>query len=106
MSKHTPGPWVAEPGGGKGSWVKGSTGEWAALACGDTSESAEANARLIAAAPDMLKALRPFAEVDYEELIGAPDDMPIEEALRKAGQPTVGDLRRAMDAVDKAEGQS
>src|SRR5690606_27077891 len=55
---------------------------------------------------ELVEALRPFAEVDYEELIGAPDDMPIGEALRKAGQPTVGDLRRAMDAIAKAEGRS
>lgn len=78
------------------------------LADGLANQNSEAErvAARYAASADMLEALRPFAEVDYEELIGAPDDMPIEEALRKAGQPTVGDLRRAMDAVDKAEGRS
>lgn len=55
--KFTPGPWVAEQDGGKGSWVKGVTGEWAALSCGDTDESANANAHLIAAAPVLYAAL-------------------------------------------------
>jgi len=53
---HTPGPWIAEPGGGRGAWIKGQTGEWSALACGDTDETAAANARLIEAAPDLLAA--------------------------------------------------
>ena len=56
--KHTPGPWLAEAGGGKGAWIKGSNDEWAALACGDSAETANANARLIAAAPDALAVCR------------------------------------------------
>lgn len=55
---HTPKPWEAEPGAGRGAWIKGANEEWAALACGDTDESARANAKLIAAAPDLLAALR------------------------------------------------
>ena len=53
---HTPGPWRAEEGTGRGAWIMGSTGEWSALACGDTDESARANAQLIAAAPDLYEA--------------------------------------------------
>ena len=92
MSKHTPGPWEA-------------SGLTVYDTCMDAVASVHsaADARLIAAAPDLLAALKPFADVDEVELIGAPDDMPIEEALHKAGQPTVGDLRRAMEALAKAE---
>jgi hypothetical protein len=57
-AKHTPGPWQREVGAGRGAWIMGPTKEWAALACGDTDRRAEANARLIAAAPDMLAALK------------------------------------------------
>lgn len=57
MGEHTQGPWQAEANAGRGAWIKGSTGEWAALSCGDTDERARANARLIAAAPDLLAAL-------------------------------------------------
>lgn len=95
MSKHTPGPWVAEPVGGKGSWVKGSTGEWAALACGDTSESAEANARLIAAAPDMLEALNAIQRLEFAgSCCGCSTDEAFDEAQEIARK-----------AIDKVEGQ-
>jgi len=57
-AKHTPGPWVAEPQIGKGAWVKGSDGQWAALSCGTDDANGAANARLIASAPDLLEALR------------------------------------------------
>lgn len=63
---YTPGPWVVEQNGGKGAWIAGSTGEWAALACGDSNATAEANARLIAAAPEMLEALL-LAEKLYQD---------------------------------------
>ena len=43
----TPGPWEAEKGG-RGSWIKGSTSEWAAMGCGDTDASADANSEHIA----------------------------------------------------------
>lgn len=54
-STFTPGPWIAEEGVGKGAWIKGASEEWSALACGDTHETANANARLIAAAPELLE---------------------------------------------------
>lgn len=51
--KWTPGPWTAEPQAGRGAWIKGSTGEWVALSCGDTDERARDNAHLIVAAPKL-----------------------------------------------------
>lgn len=78
---HTPGPWNAEPMTGRGAWVKGSSGEWAALSCGDTDATAEANARLIAAAPDLLAALKKIV-FDWD---GEPEDMiEAQEAIAKA----------------------
>lgn len=44
---YTPTPWFAEPKVGRGAWIKGKTGEWTALACGDTDKSAVANAQII-----------------------------------------------------------
>lgn len=64
MSEHTPGPWMVEPSAAKGAWIQGSTGEWAALACGNTDATARANARLIAAAPDLLSLLRHWSALD------------------------------------------
>lgn len=56
--KHTPGPWAAEPMTGRGAWIKAENGTWTALSCGDTDLEAEANARLIAAAPELLAAVK------------------------------------------------
>jgi hypothetical protein len=67
-SAHTPGPWMREPQGGRGSWIRGENGEWAALACGDTDESANANACLIAGAPEMLAALKRLEAFGSQEL--------------------------------------
>lgn len=65
MSKHTPGPW-AMPDSGQGRISKvGANGGWDGLIatadCGDYARSREeglANARLIAAAPNLLEALK------------------------------------------------
>lgn len=70
MSTHTPGPWTAEPKAKRGAWIKGSTGEWSALACGDTDASANANARLIAAAPELLAALECQEAIDHRSEAG------------------------------------
>lgn len=66
MSKHTPGPWVADNGEGYGEadiWriqpPIGSNVKIVAEMICDSAE-AEANARLIAAAPELLEALRLF----------------------------------------------
>lgn len=54
MSKHTPGPWIAK---GDNVYEENEPGR-IAKTCGGTDEQAAANARLIAAAPDLLEALK------------------------------------------------
>ena len=56
MSNHTPGPWVAEPVQG-GISITGHMGAHVAR-IGYRDNAAHADARLIAAAPDMLESLR------------------------------------------------
>jgi hypothetical protein len=70
-AKHTPGPWTAVPNGGDDEdpravlvAVRDQYGDWTVLAdcrnrwlADDVSGDEEANARLVAAAPDMLEAL-------------------------------------------------
>jgi hypothetical protein len=65
-------------------------------------EEAEANARLIAAAPDLLEALRPFAELDMrpDGFDKRDDSQPI--YARDNSVITVGDVRRAVAAIAKA----
>lgn len=53
MSKHTPGPWVYKKTSG---FDYGSTAYWVPGIC--TNIDKEADARLIAAAPDLLEALK------------------------------------------------
>jgi hypothetical protein len=64
MSGHTPGPWVSL--GSRGdvkSVCKGFAETMVAKAAGrETTAERAANARLIAAAPDLLAALEPFAK--------------------------------------------
>ena len=57
MTRHTPGPWVGTTSGIKalGGWILHSV-------FGRTFEEAQANARLIAAAPEMLAIIRKDAE--------------------------------------------
>lgn len=70
MSGHTPGPWRLEPESDKAGWrICGATSEVAHLylfgpTTGGPSTVAEgtANARLIAAAPELLTALREFSD--------------------------------------------
>lgn len=84
---HTPGPWEVEPRAGRGAWISG-PGEdsWAALALGRDDEIATANAHLIAAAPDMLAALK--ATIDNPGHMLAPNVIfDIREAIAKAEPP-------------------
>lgn len=58
MSKHTPGPWVVDAGWGPSPEHP----EWAAIKIGDSDKTVSghigaANARLIAAAPQLVEAL-------------------------------------------------
>lgn len=91
MAKHTPGPWTVTfdeygdeiwfGGAGKGIHVIDTGNDTADIFLGGTSEAAFANARLVAAAPDLLAALKRLVEVGCcagEGVIEA------EEAIKKA----------------------
>ena len=60
MSKHTPGPWIAEARSTLDTFYDVTTLDGSGIAAiwDDSPGIAEANARLIAAAPDMVKALK------------------------------------------------
>ena len=84
--KHTPGPWRIDPGPGfSRNRIEDADGICVAFAWGLGLE-ADANARLIAAAPDLLVALKEAADPIAGHLHG----------------PT---LDRALAAIDKAEGR-
>lgn len=102
-ARHTPGPWaVSEAATIDGNFmvVGGSGASFGLLAEVILDEEAEANARLIAAAPELLEALKdvrawimdPFTEEDAASETLHP-------AFRKA-------LKRVSAAIAKAEGQS
>jgi hypothetical protein len=94
MNKHTPGPWEIEPNAGKGAWISNDFG-WAALALGNDHDNARANARLIAAAPDLLEALTALANgVDFNIKNGS---CPLDLGVR---------LKKARAAIAKAEGNT
>lgn len=67
MNKHTPGPWIRDPEGGLKGDVRGANGRWVALCWGIGSTKnpyrdeyraeCDSNARLIAAAPELLESL-------------------------------------------------
>ena len=93
-TRHTPGPWVWN----EWTWLDGADGkpvlEYAG--CGSHEcEVNEANARLIAAAPALVEALKPFAKLQLKP--GWHDETPTAVLV------TVGDIRRA-DAALKAAG--
>lgn len=65
--KHTPGPWFAEPMVGETDaiWIGNADGYVAQITREDGLEAGDwADARLIAAAPDMLAALEAIAEAE------------------------------------------
>jgi hypothetical protein len=70
-TQHTPGPWFATPGN-YAVYVKDAYGDQGDLVCalygaGATSYECAANARLIAAAPELLEACRLFVAYDTDE---------------------------------------
>lgn len=74
MSKHTPGPWHYDEGDG---WVVSDYPRHIICNPLDRStnighEECDANAQLIAAAPDLLAALRAFVEFNDEPMGGPP----------------------------------
>lgn len=102
-TKWTPGPWARidtpdyaeiHPASGKAK---------SPIALVGRAEDAD----LIAAAPEMAEALRPFGNIDFSGTVwegkGIADETPV--FLNRAGQTiTVGDFRRAAAALLKAGG--
>ena len=94
--KHTPGPWTAKQDTANGndrfiiSGRNGAFGHWQGWAADGvtTEEEDEANARLIAAAPDLLNMLRRMAD----ETAGG-------------GVPCLLTLEQARAAISKARGE-
>ena len=104
MSKHTPGPWKFEILWAGFSAIRGRDGQLIfGVAAGDNSErrpklEIEANARLIAAAPDLLEALRQMLaafQCDMDSYADDPD----------AWQHEVWEAARAAIAKAKGKGQ-
>lgn len=69
MSKHTPGPWKTTHSEVGGYRVSDSTGWGVAVVLKDTND--EANARLMAAAPQMFEALETADALIHRLLMGA-----------------------------------
>ncbi len=107
--KHTPGPWHVDPKAAEESFFEDVSilrhdGLAVAVAVhnGDIiPPEPEANARLIAAAPDLLEALKPFAECCDSIGREIPDSKDTSSWTFQAG-----DFRRARAAIAKAEGRS
>ena len=99
MSAHTPGPWETEGPHGREVWGRDFTGAFKAITDrvrGGSPEEAQANARLISAAPDLLEALREIAKGE-----GRYSRDPLEHASN-----TIEDMQAiAAKAIAKAEGR-
>lgn len=107
MTRHTPGPWRADAqyiGAVNGSPVPIASShlEWFTAPGGPAHEEACANARLIAAAPDLLAALRWAASMAEEAILvrengDDPEDTPEVIAMHRE------ELEAARAAIAKAE---
>lgn len=100
--KHTPLPWKAEAGEGRGARIVGADEKWSALPCGDTDETVIANKAFIVRACnshyELLDALRRIAahtDADDEESYRCDD--------REGCLDTVHAI--AIAAISKAEGR-
>ena len=91
VSGFTPGPWDYDA----------EDFEIYALETFETLELTEPNARLIAAAPDLLGALKPLAEC---EIIEADTPLPNTDSARYF--ITMGEIRAARAAISKATGEA
>lgn len=111
-TKHTPGPWTYFYKHKYDEWhvalpMDGSQMKTALCDDGIQSANREADARLIAAAPEMAEALTPFkALADAYFRDGRRDDVPDETAVWGFNDWTLtaGDLRRACAVLSKAGG--
>ncbi|CAB4122389.1 hypothetical protein UFOVP37_8 [uncultured Caudovirales phage] len=98
MSKHTPGPW-AMPDSGQGRISKvGANGGWDGLIatadCGDYARSRSeglANARLIAAAPELLEALKDMLD-GHEDACTGYGEGAADKARAAIARATGGDV--------------
>lgn len=83
-AKHTPGPWLASPEDNGYEWGV-DAGEWGICICADSpgDGSAKANANLIAAAPDLLAALKQIM-LDIPDVVRREGLLYIYVALSKA----------------------
>lgn len=104
---HTPGPWSRQ-----GQWqLRTDTGDWVDAECMEapkwgiigawldaSSDESEANARLVAAAPELLESCRRLLEIVEAEYEAdeCPEDL---DSWRAA-------VQLASDAISKAEGRS
>ena len=70
MAEHTPGPWEVRttPGSPEDPCQVGTGMVYTADACGPSLEERDANAHLIAAAPEMLEALERIAGKHYQSV--------------------------------------
>jgi hypothetical protein len=67
-TKHTPGPWVIGQSGDLDTPIFCNGKDAINVFAGETGQlQAEANARLIAAAPEMLEEVRRFREIAYQQ---------------------------------------
>ena len=93
MSEHTPGPWTSYTGT-HSIWAEGQRAICVMTGARKTADmERDANARLIAAAPDLLESLRELAEL----------------AVMQFGAPPPGadgPLQKALAAIAKADGDT
>jgi hypothetical protein len=102
--KHTPGPWIADDNEGFGAWHiwsgmtptgSGTPGPLVATIVGDSAET-DANASLIAAAPELLEAAKAYmAMIEHPET----------KITRVGGPDPVKSVNDMLAAIAKAEGK-
>jgi hypothetical protein len=95
---HTQGPWTTYIKGGADGWIAAADGNL--IACAVRNESMQANARLIAAAPDLLAAL----DAVIEDLEGNIDCGVDGGATREWLEDATNRLNAARAAIAKAKG--
>ncbi|CUX07686.1 hypothetical protein CFBP6626_07585 [Agrobacterium tumefaciens] len=107
IATHTPGPWL-EAGRGAGSHIHADKGEvaWLRSYMGIDDEQIEANARLIAAAPELLEALKWMVENDETNEGEEPRPEFGGDSWNEVNAFFLAGLNRARAAIAKAEGRS
>jgi len=114
MAQHTPGPWTIVPyGDGDSLVIHADESEWRICFMATPGQSPgamdriEANARLVAAAPDMLEALK-----DALQMIAGLTPLPMEgledwvlQALEATRAKADATRERIREAIAKAEGR-